>query len=459
MPRISVVLVICLLVVEGAGGFQKTRTLRRLTASDYAEIERLYGRSFHDLSNSPDGGSAFAHHFVSNGTLVVSGRTVAGHKSLAEFAVAKRGLLHSVSNLLIEPAEDGAVGWPYVVQSNGQGLIEAGLYRDTLVKTKDGWRFGTRTYSAGTTMPQREHHIRAAANSGAALTAIDYAEIKYLIGQYNLGYDNAAPYDDGYLNSRAFTQDTLFEQLRGPVRKGRQMVATLSIHKPGFHHWDSNLLIDVSPSGEVSSFSYMLGFTVGASGTPVTTSGAGVLHHRFEKTGEGWLIKYRRYEPFGSTPTINWPTPEYGRFAAVLAANAARGEANRSDLSSVDIIEIEQLYVRSNIAFDNAADNGARYAGTFIPDGTLVRGNSSIAGQRSLAAVAAANSPGLHSWISNLTIAVAPGGAVGRVHVLSANVGDGRTQVTGIGTYDDLLVRTPNGWRFKKRVYLPVGTR
>jgi hypothetical protein len=46
---------------------------------------------------------------------------------------------------------------------------------------------------------------------------------------------------------------------------------------------------------------------------------------------------------------------------------------------------------------------------------------------------------------------------VGRQFLLQLRIGDGErpNDVFGGGQYDDVYVRTPSGWRFKRRQFIP----
>jgi hypothetical protein len=414
-----------------------------LTAADHRDIETLYGR-----------------------TLRVTG--------------ANTGLRQWLTNLVVEPTPDGAVAWPYVVQGLGADRTAAALYRDRLTKGYDGWRIDGREEFPGTTMPQRVDYTAPPNESASTFTVRDYAEIKRIVTRYNLGYDNAAPYDGGRLTSLSFTPDALFQLPSGlPLLVGR--VGILAFVKtqqatPGLHHWDSNFLIDVSPDGQVSSVNYDLTFNVNGDGTQVTLRGASLLTHRFVRSAEGWLIQYRRSDPVSAGPNLPWPAWSYGVTARDVAPEPdERRRRSRSSLvpatdvpvnsedhrrrrskdrfSEADYVEIEQLYARSNFAFDSAAEDGAAFARTFTRRGWLARDGVWTSGHRALARLAAAHPPTLHTWISNLVIAPDGDEATGRAYVLDATFGS-PTSVNAKGRFTDTLIKTPEGWRFASRIFV-----
>ena len=54
----------------------------------------------------------------------------------------------------------------------------------------------------------------------------------------------------------------------------------------------------------------------------------------------------------------------------------------------------------------------------------------------------------------NHVITPAPGGAIGRSYLLAIGVGGDPTTIERQGGYEDVYVKTPNGWRFQSRVHV-----
>jgi hypothetical protein len=54
----------------------------------------------------------------------------------------------------------------------------------------------------------------------------------------------------------------------------------------------------------------------------------------------------------------------------------------------------------------------------------------------------------------NHVITPAPGGAVGKSYLLAIGVGGDPTTIERQGGYEDVYVKTANGWRFKSRVHV-----
>ena len=430
-----------------------------LSASDYVRIRTLYGRSLHDVG--VDEGVSFARSFTADGALIESGRTISGREALAAYARSQGGVRHWITNLPIEPRPGGAVSWPYILQSRGAEFVFGALYRDHLVRQDDEWRIERREVFPGTVMPPREHHSPPSNVDVDPFTARDYAEIKRLIARYDLGYDNAGGSDGGELASLSFSPDALFERPGGPTRRGREgviaQVATSLGRERTLHHWDSNVVIDLSPTGEVSSFNYDVLFYVEASGRPVRLGGVGTLTHRYVRSPEGWLIAYRRYDGRTVVPTIAWPPAGSGISASALTPELQLQGDSSGGLAGTDYVGIEQLYLRNNIGFDSGAEDGVAFARTFTDDGALVRNGKTTSGHAALTDLAALQVPGLHTVTSNLTVERTSDGAHSRAYVLRVDDGtgpDAAQPVLDVGTYEDELVETSEGWRFKRRVYV-----
>jgi len=182
--------------------------------------------------------------------------------------------------------------------------------------------------------------------------------------------------------------------------------------------------------------------------------------------------------------------------AVVLAAAAlgvgwasARAQTKTSGprLSADDYMEILQLYGRYTHAIDHGQKDGMDYASVFVPDGILINvtpavnpcphGEGSEVGTREdirgsiadekgvnvcstkyvgtqrLAAVAAGFKSRQHRHVhTNFLLTPTADGATGLVYLNELDVLVKPPVITSNGIYNDTLVRTPNGWRFKKRI-------
>jgi ketosteroid isomerase-like protein len=128
-------------------------------------------------------------------------------------------------------------------------------------------------------------------------------------------------------------------------------------------------------------------------------------------------------------------------------------------LTPEDYVEIRQLVARYAYAVDTGADDGNAYAGLFAPDGAFAdRTGRETKGKDALAALARRNTRGPQAafhFIVNHVIESSPEGATGKEYLLQLRMGDGERPngVFGGGHYDDVYVKTPEGWRFKSRTY------
>jgi len=122
------------------------------------------------------------------------------------------------------------------------------------------------------------------------------------------------------------------------------------------------------------------------------------------------------------------------------------------DLTVQDYTEIQQLYARYNFAIDvNDADN---MVATFTDDGEFYNGSrvNGIGRDGILTFMHNRNRHQVRHWNSGLMITGTQDGAKGAVYLLTVNVGVKPPSLIDAAKYDDTLVKTPKGWRFKKRV-------
>ena len=123
----------------------------------------------------------------------------------------------------------------------------------------------------------------------------------------------------------------------------------------------------------------------------------------------------------------------------------------KSSMTADDYIEIQQLYARYNNAIDSG--DAEAYAATFVPDGVFNTNN----GHDALVGFInnwRDNLKGTNRrhWNTNLAIMPTAEGASGSVYLLLVDVSVRPPIITAAAKYDDQLVKTPQGWRFKKRV-------
>ena len=138
-------------------------------------------------------------------------------------------------------------------------------------------------------------------------------------------------------------------------------------------------------------------------------------------------------------------------FAFVAAAVTILGftkVAWADGLSTQDYIDIEQLYATYNHAID--AGDGEAWAATFTPDGTFNKftGHDQLVGfiQRWKAEM---NGGNRRHWNTNLRIVPSQDGASASVFLMLVDVST--KSIVATGMYNDTLVKTASGWRFKTR--------
>jgi hypothetical protein len=173
-----------------------------------------------------------------------------------------------------------------------------------------------------------------------------------------------------------------------------------------------------------------------------------------------------------------WPAVVGGVIGVVgLAVLHGQQRTASGTLTSMDYIEIQQLVSRYAYALDTGAEGGYAYADLFTPDGVFIRSSGArVEGREALARLVRLNpqaqrrsSPGpafdpgrrgplyTSHFITNHVIEPAPGGAAGKEYLVIIDLGDpGQTNVVQQGGhYEDVYVKTAQGWRFKSRQMIP----
>lgn len=134
----------------------------------------------------------------------------------------------------------------------------------------------------------------------------------------------------------------------------------------------------------------------------------------------------------------------------VVALLAVAAPSRAEPLTALDYQEIQQLYARYNFAIDSGDAEG--WAGTFTDDGQF----ATMTGRPALVKFASdwherGQSMKLRHWVTNIVITPSAEGATGKCYYYLLDIAAKPPQVGGGGTYDDIIVKTSNGWRFKKR--------
>jgi SnoaL-like domain len=135
---------------------------------------------------------------------------------------------------------------------------------------------------------------------------------------------------------------------------------------------------------------------------------------------------------------------------AVSTLSLAATVTQAANLTPTDYVEIEQLYARYNIALDSG--DAEAWVATFTPDGTF----NTSSGREGLLKFAKEwhekrNGANRRHWNSNLRLMGTPEGAEGSVYLMLLDVSTRPASIALTGMYSDTLVKTADGWRFKKR--------
>ena len=145
--------------------------------------------------------------------------------------------------------------------------------------------------------------------------------------------------------------------------------------------------------------------------------------------------------------------------SSILACTAvtAHGQAAApvTPLTGVDYAEIHELYARYNLGADSA--NGEIFAGVFTVDGEFVAGERVLKGRQAIAASRGPVSkerPLARHFTTSIILNATSEGVKGSAYLLLVNLQATPPVVAGGGIYEDVIVRTPEGWRFKKRTFI-----
>jgi hypothetical protein len=165
-----------------------------------------------------------------------------------------------------------------------------------------------------------------------------------------------------------------------------------------------------------------------------------------------------------------------GAAATQTAADQAAGTRASAGphLSTQDYIDIQQLAARYSFHIDECSNAGYDYADLYTPDGEFAVSDrwggggkrtfvttgrealAHVAGGRDGQCVDPKSSPayGISHLIVNHVITPTAAGAIGKSYLLAIGVGGDPTRIERQGGYEDVYVKTPDGWRFKTRTHV-----
>ena len=159
-------------------------------------------------------------------------------------------------------------------------------------------------------------------------------------------------------------------------------------------------------------------------------------------------------------------------FVAGQGGLAPSAEAQAGKLTALDYQEITQLIHRYAYGIDTCANNGYDYANVFTTDGVFIDNNSDdgykaggrvlAKGRDALATLVGGGERGCKTklvWTDwshlmlNQEITPTADGAKGRIYLVQLGM-NGPGTVARHGGYEDIYVRTPEGWRIKQRMHV-----
>jgi hypothetical protein len=306
------------------------------------------------------------------------------------------------------------------------------------------------------------------APAAPALSADDQLEIKQLVSRYAYALDTGA--NNGLDYADLFAADGEFVGSRGTTR-GRDALAELGRlgfvegRKPanGVAHFIMNHVIAPAPGGAAGK-QYMVLVNIGENNQPggQFSNVGGHYEDQYVKTPQGWRFKRRQFIPSAAARPGGEPQPLSSAAPPAPAARPVAVRATGAPLTAQDYLEIRALAVQYAYGLDTGADNGWLYANVFTEDGEF-HGPPAVPGGKPFDAKGRAqlrtfavpgNGPNyVRHFTSNHLIEAAPDGARGKVYLLVIDVArDGKpTSVNMGGHYEDVYVRTAEGWRIKNR--------
>ena len=138
-----------------------------------------------------------------------------------------------------------------------------------------------------------------------------------------------------------------------------------------------------------------------------------------------------------------------------FSAGWLSAQGSKAALTGQDYAEIEQLIARYNQATD--FEDLDMYASIFTEDAVWRGSGRELVGRQAMVNSLAerfATRPAEHErrhWQNNHVITATPDGATSRVYFVSFEVSYSPPKPALSGHYDDVLVRTLDGWRIKER--------
>jgi hypothetical protein len=306
-----------------------------LSVTDYLQIRQLVSRYGYALdSGAPDGtGGDYAALFTADGEFhgppatpggplfdAVGSDALGGLAVIPPGAATRRGpnyVSHFLTNHLIEPSPEGAVGKVGLLVLNfdpdggPHTITMGGHYEDVYVRAGDGWRFKGRQFTRGWAEPGTSGHwvpalqplapspIERPLAAGSSFDAMDYLEIATLVSNYGYGLDTGA--EDGYMYADLFAPDAaLFGRPR--TRDERKALANNEPHGPQYtRHFLTNIVIEPTADGARGK-QYLVVIDIGEDGAPSSMFLGGRYEDTYVETAEGWRFASRNLTRANAPP-------------------------------------------------------------------------------------------------------------------------------------------------------------
>jgi SnoaL-like domain len=455
-----------------------------LTPMDYIQINQLTNRYAYAVDTGADQGGMYAGLFAPDGKFLQRGGVVhTGRESLASLgyrtARGPQSVFHYLMSHAIEPTPDGnARGKEELVQftigDNGQPstVFGGGHYDDIYERTADGWRFKQRQFipsqsgyelTIPTTDVPEQRRISTAPVTSTTMTAADYIEIQQLLARYPYALDTGQR--KGQMWVDLFTKDGKFGTSQGQE-------ALLKIawqHRPGqgpsySRNFPQSVVITPTAEGATGKMlTYVIDVGEGQ-GKPSPILHGDHYEDTYVRTSDGWRIKHRTVYTKKSGPDAGADLPPL-KIPVRVPAPAGSNGPKHNGLSVEDYLDIQQLITTYPMALDTGAGEGYVFADLFTPDGVFMADTVNHQGREDLKKFAWQHRPGqgplyVRNYSTNPWIEASPEGATGKVYALVLDLGENGepNRIIGGGHYEDVYARTAQGWRIKKRQFIPSKT-
>jgi ketosteroid isomerase-like protein len=141
----------------------------------------------------------------------------------------------------------------------------------------------------------------------------------------------------------------------------------------------------------------------------------------------------------------------------VLAAALGTAAAAAAELAAADYTPIQQLYARYNTAIDRG--DADAWADTFTADGVFAsnfKGREALKGfENDWRTSPQMNGAARRHFAADLVITPSAEGATATVSAILVDLSTRPASIANFVSYNDVLVKTAQGWRFKSRAVAP----